>query len=101
MARPANLEACVGERRPARSRDAGDRAPTPGERGRTLLRRLSRWRVLGRSSSLGGTLPARFSPTAGRLSHRTEFLGSIAFARLAANFRTTALDDASAGPSQR
>jgi hypothetical protein len=43
---------------------------SPGERGRALPRRLSRRRVLGHHSSLGGMLPARFSPTSGQLSHR-------------------------------
>ena len=39
-----------------------------GERGRALLRRLSRWRVLGHCLQPGRALPPRFSPTSGRLS---------------------------------
>ena len=48
------------------------RMPRPAraasERGRALLRHLSRGRVLGHRSSLGGMSPSRFSPTSDRLS---------------------------------
>ena len=80
---PRSVGRCVDGKVPsARSASCrtGSRAPPqfgpvhpidpPGERGRALLRRLSRWRVLGHHSSLGGMLPARFSPTSGQLSHR-------------------------------
>src|SRR5262245_21233915 len=41
-----------------------------GERGRTLLRRLPRRRVLDHHFQPRRALPPRFSPTSGRLSHK-------------------------------